>query len=279
MPTSLMQKGRNRNERRLSLIVLVCGSLLLACIASAQIYLPKAPPEPSLYGKVVLDSHSTTGPGPVVFDHWLHRSKFTCTLCHVDIGFAMKANSTGISARTNREGFHCGACHDGKRVFEGKTVFAACSDAAPDARCDRCHSLGKTGVRKYTYSEFTKKFPKGFYGVNWEVTEQSGIIKPVDFIEGLSATKAPIKQITGGFPPLPFLTKSTPSGPVANSVIRKYSPVPRKAQSTSQCFPILRGDTAAPAMEKSPSLLTTAEAVTPAVPFGLSKRAWEIATA
>ena len=194
MTPSSMQKGRNRNERRLPLLVLVCGSLLLACIASAQIYLPKPPPEPSEYGKVILDNHSPAGPGSVVFDHWLHRSKFTCRLCHVDIGFAMEANSTGISARTNREGFHCGACHDGKRVFEGKTIFAACSDDAHDLRCDRCHSLGKPSARQYSYREFTRKFPKAFYGVNWEVAEQSGVIKPVDRIEGLSATKAPIKD-------------------------------------------------------------------------------------
>jgi len=32
----------------------------------------------------------------VVFDHWLHRAKFTCRLCHVDIGFAMKAEATDI---------------------------------------------------------------------------------------------------------------------------------------------------------------------------------------
>ena len=38
---------------------------------------------------------------PVVFDHWLHRAKFTCRLCHVDIGFAMKANETGIRAVDN----------------------------------------------------------------------------------------------------------------------------------------------------------------------------------
>ena len=194
MLTSSMQKGRNRNERRLPLLVVVCGSLLLACIASAQIDLPKSPPDASEYGKVILDNHTKSGPGPVVFDHWLHRSKFTCRLCHVDIGFAMEANSTGVSARTNGEGFHCGACHDGKRVFEGKTIFAACSDAASDQRCNRCHSLGKKGVRKYEYKGFTAKFAKGIYGVNWEGAQRSGAITPVDFVEGLTVKKAPMKN-------------------------------------------------------------------------------------
>ena len=143
---------------------------------------------------MILDNYSTAGPGPVVFDHWLHRSKFTCRVCHVDVGFAMQAKATGISAKTNREGFHCGACHDGKRVFEGKTIFAACSDAANDKQCDRCHSLGKKGARKYEYRTFTAKFPKGIYGVNWEVAEKSGVIKPIDFVEGLSVRKAPMRS-------------------------------------------------------------------------------------
>jgi c(7)-type cytochrome triheme protein len=189
-----MQKGKRRSECGLLLFMAACGILLLAYLASAQIYLPKPAPEPSEYGKVILDRYSATGPGAVVFDHWLHRSKFTCRVCHVDVGFAMEAKATGINASTNREGFHCGACHDGKRVFEGKTLFPACSDAAHDKQCDRCHSLGKKGVRKYEYKEFTAKFPKGIYGVNWEVAEKSGVIKPVDFIDGLSVKKAPMKN-------------------------------------------------------------------------------------
>jgi hypothetical protein len=39
---------------------------------------------------------------PVSFDHWSHRARFTCRLCHVDVGFAMAAGQTGISASTNR---------------------------------------------------------------------------------------------------------------------------------------------------------------------------------
>jgi c(7)-type cytochrome triheme protein len=163
--------------------------------ASAQIYLPAPPPQqPSDYGKVILDKHSSNGPGTVVFDHWLHRSKFTCRLCHVDIGFAMQAQATGITASTNREGFHCGTCHDGKRVFEGKMIFASCADATSGMQCDRCHSLGKVGVRKYEYKAFTAKYPKGIYGVDWEVAERSGIINPVDFLEGLSIRKTPLQS-------------------------------------------------------------------------------------
>lgn len=182
------------NKCECLLLVLVWGILLAGNIASAQIYLPDHPPAPSEYGKVILDNYSATGPGAVVFDHWLHRSMFTCRLCHVDVGFAMQAKATGIRANTNREGFHCGACHDGKKLFQGKVIFAACSDSANDHECNRCHSFGKNGVRKYEYKEFTAKFPKGVYGVNWEEAQRSGVIKPVEFIEGLSVKKAPMKS-------------------------------------------------------------------------------------
>ena len=48
------------------------------------------------------------------FDHWLHRSKFTCRVCHVDIGFAMEAKGTKVTADMNVKGFYCGSCHNGR---------------------------------------------------------------------------------------------------------------------------------------------------------------------
>jgi len=144
---------------------------------------------------VILDTDaSKSGPGAVVFDHWLHRSKFTCRLCHVDIGFAMAAKGTGIRADSNRQGFHCGACHDGKKLFGGKPLFAACSDGPGGKQCDRCHSLGKNGVREYEYRAYTAKFPKAHYGIDWQAAEAAGIVKPVDFVEGVSIKKTKIES-------------------------------------------------------------------------------------
>jgi len=137
---------RTRSSKRALLLVPICAIVLLVGTSLAQIYLPEAPPpQASDYGKVILDTYSAApaGPGAVVFDHWLHRSRFTCRLCHVDIGFAMKAKATEIRAASNRQGFHCGACHDGKRVINGKTVFASCSDDVTSKQCARCHSLGR----------------------------------------------------------------------------------------------------------------------------------------
>jgi c(7)-type cytochrome triheme protein len=181
-------KPRTKSKRRILILWLACAALSYGNRAVAEL------PPPSQYGSVTIDKYSSkAGLSSVVFDHWLHRSKFTCRLCHVDIGFAMQANASDISARTNKAGFYCGACHDGKRTFGGDPVFAACSDAAPGKQCARCHSAGKA-ARKYDYDSFTAKFPKNAYGVDWEEAEATGLIKPIDFLEGVSIRKAPLKN-------------------------------------------------------------------------------------
>ncbi len=166
--------------------------LVFASAISAQTGVKKKRPLPYEYGKAVINNYSeTAGLAPVVFEHWLHRAKFTCRLCHVDIGFAMKAGGTGIKASDNMKGYYCGSCHNGKRAFEGKTVFASCENVVgpvPKARCLRCHSLGKNVPGEYDFSKFTEHLPKGRFGngVDWEQAEVDGLIKPLDFLEGIS---------------------------------------------------------------------------------------------
>jgi c(7)-type cytochrome triheme protein len=153
----------------------------------------------SEYGRVVIRNHSKqAGLAPVIFDHWIHRSRFTCRLCHVDIGFAMEAGGTNITAATNREGFYCGACHDGKRYFDGRKIFAACSTDLPGEeaeRCDRCHALGKKVMSEYIFTDFAQKMPKAAFGngINWEEAESKGLIKLVDFLQGVSIQRQPLK--------------------------------------------------------------------------------------
>jgi c(7)-type cytochrome triheme protein len=158
-------------------------------------------PAPAEYGRVIIKNYSKrAGLAPVVFDHWIHRSRFTCRLCHVDIGFAMEAGGTNISAAKNREGQYCGSCHNGKRRYGDKTIFAACSEGVPaskeeSARCDRCHSLGKKVAREYEFTTFTEKLPKAAFGnkINWEAAEEQGLIKPIDFLEGVSIQRSALK--------------------------------------------------------------------------------------
>jgi len=153
---------------------------------------------PSDYGKVVLNAQKGDL-APAVFDHWLHRASYTCRLCHVDIGFAMKANATGITAADNMKGLYCGVCHNGKMQHAGKPIFAACAaDRSDMGRCERCHSQGKSVKKTYNFAEFTAKFPKDRFGngINWEKAVEDGVIQPSDYIEGASIKKSaqPIQQ-------------------------------------------------------------------------------------
>ena len=162
-------------------------------IAFAQTGLKKRRPLPFEFGRVVINNYSEASRiAPVVFDHWLHRAKFTCRLCHVDIGFAMEAGATDIKARDNINGYYCGTCHDGTmRVFGGDTpMFSSCKEefTQKDETCDRCHSLGKNVKKKYDFREFFKGWPRGRFGngVDWEKAEDRELIIPYDYIEGVS---------------------------------------------------------------------------------------------
>lgn len=169
----------------------------LFCANDASSSFPVAPPQE--YGRVVIKNYSrAAGLAPVVFDHWLHRARFTCRLCHVDIGFAMQSGGTGIKAGTNEKGFYCGSCHNGSYTFEDRKVFASCSTKGSDAgnpRCERCHSLDRKVKKEYDFATFTKNLPKGGggNGIDWEGAEERGIIKPVDFIPGISVKRKPLK--------------------------------------------------------------------------------------
>jgi c(7)-type cytochrome triheme protein len=168
-------------------------AVLAASVAAAQVGSgKKRRPLPHEYGRVVLDNHSSAaGLAPVAFEHWLHRAKFTCRLCHVDLGFAMKAGATDVKAADNAAGFFCGACHDGKRVIESVKVFESCGKQQPHeqrAACQRCHSVGKDVKPRYDFASFTKSLPRGRFGngVDWEKAEEAGLVKPVDFLPGVS---------------------------------------------------------------------------------------------
>ena len=181
------------SKRRLLVIFLAGWALLVTQEALAQTAPDQTAP-PAVYGRVVLDKNTgKAGVAPVVFDHWVHRAQFTCRLCHVDIGFAMKAKATGIQASDNQRGFYCGACHDGKHSFGGETLFASCSESLPNKNCARCHSLDDA-ARKRNFETFTAKFPRNVYGIDWEEAESVGVIKPVDTLEGVSMAKVTMKN-------------------------------------------------------------------------------------
>jgi c(7)-type cytochrome triheme protein len=155
-------------------------------------------PPPQEYGRVVLDNHSSKSKmAPVVFDHWLHRARYTCRVCHVDIGFAQQAGATDIRAADNAKGMYCGACHDDRtRTDGGGRVFGACSTPINPGlpSCARCHQDGSGSRREYDFTAFTKDLPRGRFGngVDWELAETKGLVKPVDFVERVSIKRQAI---------------------------------------------------------------------------------------
>jgi len=172
--------------------------IIVAATASAQTGVKKKRPLPNEYGRVVIKNYSEkAGLAPVVFDHWLHRAKYTCRLCHVDIGFGMKTGTTGIKAADNISGYYCGACHNGRTTVNGKKVFESCSrtnGADEKTRCLRCHSQGKYVRPEYDFATFTQNLPKERFGngIDWEKAEQNNFIKPADFLEGVSIKRQPL---------------------------------------------------------------------------------------
>jgi c(7)-type cytochrome triheme protein len=196
MIPSRISGGRNNLMKRWFVVLLLVP--VFASFAFAQTGTKKRRPLPYEYGGVVIgNSSSNAGLSPVQFDHWLHRAKYTCRLCHVDIGFAMKVNATGIKAADNMKGYYCGTCHNGKMALGDRRIFEACATKytkEDSKRCNRCHSRGETVKREYDFASFIEKFPKERFGngVDWEKAEETGLIKPIDSIEGISVKRPPL---------------------------------------------------------------------------------------
>lgn len=193
-------------KRLLTVILLVFGVAGLAYAAGG---VKKKKVLEYEYGNVVLDVYSNkAGLNPVLFEHWVHRKNFTCRVCHLDIGFSMKANDPDarIRAADIMKGYFCGTCHNGKSVFvRGEKLFAGCSDnySKSDKRCLRCHSIdrapqereAKRDQREKIFREFADAMPKerGGNGINWEQAEDTGAIKLIDFVEGVSTKRSSMK--------------------------------------------------------------------------------------
>ncbi len=169
--------------------------LILAGLVSAQTGVKKKRALPHEYGNVIIDTYSEkAGLAPVQFSHWVHRSMYTCRLCHVDLAFGMKPNSTNIKATDNRKGFYCGTCHNGKMLYRDRTIFASCQTTytQEDAkRCERCHSVGRNVIPTWDFYSVTKQYPKERFGngIDWEKTEAEGYIKLTDTIENVSVKR------------------------------------------------------------------------------------------
>lgn len=127
-----------------------------------------SPEPPETYGNILLNRKSSgAGQLPVAFSHWRHRTLYTCRVCHLELGFEMKANTTDITETKNRHGRHCGACHDGVTAF-GHTR----------EHCRKCHN----GDRRYGSDRFKElaSLPASRYGnrIDWTESVRRGMIAP-----------------------------------------------------------------------------------------------------
>ncbi len=174
--------------------------ILVVCITgiafAAQNGTKRKRAKPFEYGMVTINNFSVkNGLAPVTFDHWVHREKFTCRLCHVDIGFAMKGEATQIKAADNMRGYFCGACHNGRMIYGDRKVFAACSKSIgkeDQDSCKKCHTVTISQKKEDDFDKLAGRLPKGRLGngIDWEKAEEQGLIKPVDILEGVSIKRA-----------------------------------------------------------------------------------------
>jgi c(7)-type cytochrome triheme protein len=151
----------------------ILGVFLVLSTAGAafpQWDLPKNLP-PDEYGTVLINRTSEkNGVKPAVFSHWVHRRKHTCRVCHFEIEFNFKVNTTEITEAASKGGRYCGTsgCHDGKASF-----------GHAEANCDRCHRGTRTADKDLLPS--LSALPKNRYGngVNWVKAQDQGLIEPL----------------------------------------------------------------------------------------------------
>lgn len=128
---------------------------------------------PASYGTVLME-RNTRGKDikPVLFPHWAHRTKYTCNVCHKEMGTPMKAGESDIKQSDIEAGKQCGKCHNGAISF-------------PASECDRCHSYGITVDKNAKIEEALKDLPRDDFGnmVNWAIAQTEGKIKPAAFLE------------------------------------------------------------------------------------------------
>jgi len=179
--------------------VILAILLVVAGIAWAQGGVKKKKPLPYEFGGVTINNYSQqAGMPPVVFDHWVHRQYYTCRLCHVDIGFGMTAGSTKVRSADNMKGYFCGTCHNGTMMHDKNRIFASCAkeySREEYARCVKCHALERSSAKEEEFYRFSGKMPKERLGngINWEMAEDKGLIKPIDYLEGVSLKTANLK--------------------------------------------------------------------------------------
>jgi c(7)-type cytochrome triheme protein len=159
-----------------ALLALAALSVLVPAVRGSeenQWFVFPTPLPPDEYGNILISRTSEkNGVKPATFSHWVHRRKFTCRVCHFELEFNFKVNTTEITEAANKTGKYCGApkCHDGTAAFgHGKKED-----------CDRCHN-GKLGYGKEKFAELAA-LPKRKLGngIDWAKALDRGLIQPAN---------------------------------------------------------------------------------------------------
>ncbi|MBI5659053.1 MAG: hypothetical protein HZC43_05780 [Nitrosomonadales bacterium] len=109
-------------------IRLAAGYAMSAMVAAWALLVTGIPEARAEYGDVVINNYSDKGNmRPVVFPHWFHRIRFTCKVCHADLGFKFKAGGNDITMGKIVDGQFCGACHNGEIAWSVEN-------------CNMCHA-------------------------------------------------------------------------------------------------------------------------------------------
>ena len=158
----LLANMRLRNSRVLKTFVLSGLIMLFLTMESkGQMYNYPPSPPPELYGNLLINRTSDKNKvKPAAFSHWIHRQYHTCRVCHFELHFNFKVNTTEITEEANRAGEFCGArtCHDGKAAF----------GHLDEKDCNKCHN-GDISTGKEKFEALKKKLPEAKFGngINW----------------------------------------------------------------------------------------------------------------
>jgi len=134
------------------------------------------------YGNVVMHTKTRkAGVAPVVFAHWSHRARYTCRVCHQELGFSMRAGDSGITRSQYLAGKYCGACHNGQIAFSGAD--------GPTPQCKKCHMENTRGLERQ-FAEFSADLPMAPFGngIDWAAALKSGKVRPTNVIEDSNAS-------------------------------------------------------------------------------------------
>jgi len=186
--------GIRRRAGLLAAFIAVCF-----CVGMfPKIRLPKLPP-PEQYGTVVMDDRTKSeNTPPVYFSHWSHRVRYTCRVCHSELGFSFTRGGTGITMDDIRDGLFCGECHDGTTAF------------APDdekKNCKRCH--GKSALpSRAMFDELKAQLPAADFGnrIDWARALDQGLTSPKNSLRGYYRPLDLKKELVWT-PPIPMVPK------------------------------------------------------------------------